>query len=416
MSARPDSLRSAVLRRRQRGDRRRARRPARPRRGWRSSKRDRARGRAASPSHRELEGGAAEVVRVGLPALLTIQTGINEPRYATLRAIKRRARSRWTSSAWPTSGSTPPRSPPRPARGPSRLRGSRARRGRLDAGRLAWRDRRANRRDRQGRGARMSGVLVLAEIDRDGVRPGSAELIGAGRALAEQGAGPLTVALVAADADSHTATRQPRRRARRSSSSPVAAEHFEAHVAQAALEATDRGPRAGASCSPATRSTRSASRPRSPPAAATASPATSPASSGGSGALRRAPRRLRRQAASPSSTSPARRRSLLLLRAGRLRAGARAAAARRSPSSTLDLGGAARSEHVELREAPSGDVDITKADFLLSIGRGVDDEERIPELRAAGRQDGGDAERLAAAGRRRLGLRAPSRSGSRARR
>ncbi len=37
---------------------------------------------------RELEGGAAEVVRIGLPALLTVQTGINEPRYASLRAIK----------------------------------------------------------------------------------------------------------------------------------------------------------------------------------------------------------------------------------------------------------------------------------------------------------------------------------------
>ena len=37
---------------------------------------------------RELEGGLVEVVRIGLPALLTIQTGINEPRYATLRAIK----------------------------------------------------------------------------------------------------------------------------------------------------------------------------------------------------------------------------------------------------------------------------------------------------------------------------------------
>jgi electron transfer flavoprotein beta subunit len=37
---------------------------------------------------RELEGGAGEVVRVALPALLTVQTGINEPRYATLRAIK----------------------------------------------------------------------------------------------------------------------------------------------------------------------------------------------------------------------------------------------------------------------------------------------------------------------------------------
>jgi electron transfer flavoprotein beta subunit len=37
---------------------------------------------------RELEGGLVELVRVGLPALLTIQTGINEPRYANLRAIK----------------------------------------------------------------------------------------------------------------------------------------------------------------------------------------------------------------------------------------------------------------------------------------------------------------------------------------
>jgi electron transfer flavoprotein beta subunit len=37
---------------------------------------------------RELEGGVVEQLRVGLPALLTIQTGINEPRYATLRAIK----------------------------------------------------------------------------------------------------------------------------------------------------------------------------------------------------------------------------------------------------------------------------------------------------------------------------------------
>lgn len=40
---------------------------------------------------RELEGGVVERVIVGLPALLTIQTGINEPRYATLRAIKQAA-------------------------------------------------------------------------------------------------------------------------------------------------------------------------------------------------------------------------------------------------------------------------------------------------------------------------------------
>jgi electron transfer flavoprotein beta subunit len=37
---------------------------------------------------RELEGGLVERLRITLPALLTIQTGINEPGYATLRAIK----------------------------------------------------------------------------------------------------------------------------------------------------------------------------------------------------------------------------------------------------------------------------------------------------------------------------------------
>lgn len=43
-------------------------------------------GRAVA--NRELEGGLVDVTEVDLPALLTIQTGINEPRYATLRAIK----------------------------------------------------------------------------------------------------------------------------------------------------------------------------------------------------------------------------------------------------------------------------------------------------------------------------------------
>jgi electron transfer flavoprotein beta subunit len=43
---------------------------------------------ATATVHRELEGGLVEVLRIQPPALLTIQTGINEPRYATLRAIK----------------------------------------------------------------------------------------------------------------------------------------------------------------------------------------------------------------------------------------------------------------------------------------------------------------------------------------
>ena len=37
---------------------------------------------------RELEGGIEELTEVDLPAVLTIQTGINEPRYASLRGIR----------------------------------------------------------------------------------------------------------------------------------------------------------------------------------------------------------------------------------------------------------------------------------------------------------------------------------------
>lgn len=37
---------------------------------------------------RELEGGVRDRLRLPLPAVLTVQTGINQPRYANLRAIK----------------------------------------------------------------------------------------------------------------------------------------------------------------------------------------------------------------------------------------------------------------------------------------------------------------------------------------
>ena len=39
-------------------------------------------------AHRELEGGLMEVVELSLPAVITIQTGINEPRYAPIRGIR----------------------------------------------------------------------------------------------------------------------------------------------------------------------------------------------------------------------------------------------------------------------------------------------------------------------------------------
>lgn len=39
--------------------------------------------------HAELEGGMDEVSRIQLPALLTIQTGINEPRYVSIMGIRK---------------------------------------------------------------------------------------------------------------------------------------------------------------------------------------------------------------------------------------------------------------------------------------------------------------------------------------
>lgn len=43
--------------------------------------------------HRELEGGQVELASISLPAVCTIQTGINEPRYASLRGIRMAQRS-----------------------------------------------------------------------------------------------------------------------------------------------------------------------------------------------------------------------------------------------------------------------------------------------------------------------------------
>ena len=47
--------------------------------------------------HRELEGGLEEVLEIGLPAVLTIQTGINQPRYVSVMGI-RKARGKEVST------------------------------------------------------------------------------------------------------------------------------------------------------------------------------------------------------------------------------------------------------------------------------------------------------------------------------
>lgn len=75
---------------------------------------------------------------------------------------------------------------------------------------------------------------------------------------------------------------------------------------------------------------------------------------------------------------PGKERVLLLLRAGTWppAAGSGSASVTEFPLSVER----SRARHVEFVEAPAGDVDITTADFLLSIGRGIGDREAIPEL------------------------------------
>ena len=55
----------------------------------------------------------------------------------------------------------------------------------------------------------------------------------------------------------------------------------------------------------------------------------------------------------------------------------RAAARRPARAVAVDLGAASRAAARRVREAAAGDVDITKADFLLSIGRGVGEQDNI---------------------------------------
>jgi electron transfer flavoprotein alpha subunit len=75
---------------------------------------------------------------------------------------------------------------------------------------------------------------------------------------------------------------------------------------------------------------------------------------------------------------PGRETVLLMLRAGEFEPaqGAGAASVREVEVDAVEV----PTEHVEFREAAVGDVDITKSDFLLSIGRGIEDRDNIPQF------------------------------------
>jgi electron transfer flavoprotein alpha subunit len=72
--------------------------------------------------------------------------------------------------------------------------------------------------------------------------------------------------------------------------------------------------------------------------------------------------------------------TLLTVRPGIFAAAAAGAGSAPTRAVDVELEGTARTEHLEFVEVTAGDVDITKAEFLLSIGRGVEDKDNLPRF------------------------------------
>lgn len=223
----------------------------------------------------------------------------------------------------------------------------------------------------------MSGVLVLAEARRGALRPNSFELIGAARALSEQGAGPVTVALVGHDAEG-LAEGLAVAGVEHVLAAPTPQAQFEAHVAQAAVEQLVAQHRPSVVLAGHTLDTLG----YAPAVAARGSHGFAgdviDVSWGEHGALAERPAYGEQLIA--ELDFPDKQTVILLLRAGVFAPAGASDGDAAVERVELDLAGSARSEHVELRGPPRGDADIAKAEFVLAIGRGVGSAERIPEF------------------------------------
>jgi electron transfer flavoprotein alpha subunit len=231
------------------------------------------------------------------------------------------------------------------------------------------------------------GILVLAELTPDGgPRSSTRELIGAALALAAEGAGPVTVALLAHDPEVHLeGVRAPAVAEVVLLRSPL--EYFEAHVAEAALEALieDRQPAivlAGHTVdslgfAPAVAAHRGLG---------FASDVTGVSWEEGRPLARRGAYGEKLIA---ELDFPGKETVLLLLRPGAFAAAETGAEIAESSWLEVDLKQSSRTQRIELREAPTSDVDIAEAEMLLSIGRGIGAAERVADFERLARLLGG---------------------------
>jgi electron transfer flavoprotein alpha subunit len=228
----------------------------------------------------------------------------------------------------------------------------------------------------------VSGIVVLAEARDGALRPVSFELIGAARELSAQGAGSVTVALVDHDAELLAQTLV-LAGVQEILAVPTPEPRFEAHVTQAAIEQLIAQRRPSLVLAGQTLDSLGFAPAVAARGAHGFASDVIALSWSEHGVLARRPTYGEQLIA--ELDFPGKETVVLLLRPGAFAAAGGGDPAMDAGETTverlaLELAASARSERVELREAPSADVDIAKADFVLAIGRGAASAERVAEL------------------------------------
>jgi len=228
----------------------------------------------------------------------------------------------------------------------------------------------------------MSGIVVLAEAYGGALRPLSHELIGVAQRLSEEGAGPVTVALIDHDAEALAETVAAT--GIEVLVVPIPEPQFEAHVTQAAAEQLLAKLQPSLVLAGHTFDSLGFAPALAARGAYGFATDVTEVCWAKHGALARRPAFGERLLA--ELDFPGKETVVLLLRPGAFAPvdGGPAHEQATSEASVerieLCLADASRSERVELSQAPRGEVEIGQADFLLGLGRGVGAAEKLPSL------------------------------------
>jgi electron transfer flavoprotein alpha subunit len=222
-----------------------------------------------------------------------------------------------------------------------------------------------------------AGVLVVAESRQGELREVSRELLSLGAELASAAGAGLSVAVIGSGAESFAPQLQgPGVNEVLTVSTPT--EHFEAHVWERAVERLIESEDAALIlCGHTIDSLGFAPALAARLALGFASDVTEVSWRDGAPRARRG---AYGEKLSAELSFPGKQRTLLTVRPGIFPPAEGGDAGAPVRAVDVDLSGAARTDHLGFVEAPSSGVDITQAEFLLSIGRGIEDKDNIPRF------------------------------------